>query len=84
MLPNEPYLHSSGEGDLVAEFAAATGPLTMIVSSDCALALAIINGQPTQTRIPLVAMEPARVRAELSKVTDALRTALNAPVAAQR
>jgi len=73
MLPAEPYLHSSLQGDLVAEFKSAHGPMTMIVSNRYALAMATINGEPVQSKVALTAAQPSTLRAELAKITDALR-----------
>jgi hypothetical protein len=84
MLPAEPYLHSSLQGDLVAEFNSPYGPITMVVSGDHALAMATVQGQPVQSRMQLAGAQPDTLRAELAKITEALRTGRYGPLDAVR
>jgi hypothetical protein len=73
MLPAEPHLESSQKGDLIAEFSGSYGAMTMIVSNAYATAFAMLGGQPVQRRISLDGAQPETLRAELSKITNALR-----------
>jgi hypothetical protein len=75
LLPAEPHLSSSAEGDLVAEFASSVGRMTLIVTRDSAFAFAVVGGKPLQSVLGLTPIEPAKLRAELGRVTDALRAA---------
>ena len=84
LLPSEPSLHASFNGELIAEFSGDTGAMTLIVTRGAALAVAIINGQPLQNRFSLAGVQSAVLRAEVSKVTDAVRMAAHGPVAAAR
>jgi len=67
-----PYLYSSRQGELVAEFGRADAPLTLIVSSNYALAFVVINGQAVQKRIPLAGTQTSTLRSEFSEITRAL------------
>jgi hypothetical protein len=80
MLPNEPFLHSSAQGNLVAEFTGVNGPMTVVVTTSHALAMATINGQPVQHQMSLAAAQPATMRADLATLTDALRGQHHGPL----
>lgn len=69
LLPSEPYIYSSVEGDLVAEFNAAKGPLTAIVSPDFVVLFAApSDGAPIHKSIS----DFEQLRDQLKKFTDRL------------
>jgi hypothetical protein len=74
LLPSEPYLYSSRAGNLVAEFENKLGRMTLILSKDTAVALASVGKERIQKRIDLAGVTPARLRSDISGITDRLRT----------
>jgi hypothetical protein len=76
--------HLPSEGNLVAEFAGANMPMTVVVSNDYALAMAVVDGHPVRKKIPLGAAEPWALRAELTKFTNAVRTGQYAALDTER
>jgi hypothetical protein len=70
LLPAAPYLGTSSQGYLVAEFKFAAGAaMTMVFSNTSATALTTIAGQPVQRKIELTAAGIETLRAELSRIT---------------
>jgi hypothetical protein len=84
MFQAEPYLQSSLQGNLVAEFRGELGAVTLIVSDQSALVLATIDGQPVENKMSLAGTWPATWRSEVAKVTDALRANQNARMDPER
>jgi hypothetical protein len=84
LLPIEPFLYSSTQGDLVAEFQGVEIPITVIFSTSNAIALAVIAGQPLKFTIPLAATPAGALRSELTKITEILRAKRHEPVDAER
>lgn len=80
LLPDEPYIYSSRQGDLVAEFKAQHGSLTAIVASTFVLLFAVVDGQPFERRVS----ESQNLRAEVQGLTDALRSGLNGTLDAKK
>jgi hypothetical protein len=52
----------------------------MVVTSAYALAMATVNGQPVQSKMPLAAAQPYSLRAELATITNALSAKHYGPV----
>lgn len=74
LFPSEPYIYSSRVGNLVAEFESNLGRMTLILSKDSALALASVGPEKIQKRIDFASATPARLRSDVSGITDRLRT----------
>ena len=51
LFPHKPFIYSSIEGDLVAEFKTDHGTLTSIVSPLFVLLFAVVNGVPSERRV---------------------------------
>lgn len=73
VLPGEPHIYSSRGGDLVAEFKAAHGEMSAIISTKAFTALAVVDGTPEQTRIEWNEVSRRSVRATLKALTEKLR-----------
>jgi hypothetical protein len=73
LLPVEPYLYSSKDGELIAEFKGAEFPLTLVVSHGSAVAISLIQGRPLNFAITVNAAAPNALRSELKKITAKLR-----------
>lgn len=67
---DEPFIHGSQIGDLVAEFKAEHGTMTIIVSPTVVLLFAVIDGVPVQSTIST----DGDVREEVRKLVQWLRT----------
>jgi len=74
LLPSEPFIYSSRQGDLVAEFASTAGSLTAIVSSKSVLLYAVVNGRPEHREVELLSEGSVRLRRDLDELTELLRT----------
>ena len=68
VLPGEPFIYSSREGDLVAEFEGKHGTMTSIVSSTFVLLFAVIDGVPVERTI----FETRGIREEVQQLTRSL------------
>jgi hypothetical protein len=84
LLPAEPYLYSSQIGDLVAEFSAPLGRMTMIISTDFAIAHAVVGGQVTQKTLRLTPDAQSSLRPEIGALTSTLRVAQHGSVDTER
>ncbi len=74
VLPNEPYIYSSGKGDLIAEYKAAHGTMTNIIKRTQLIAFAVSDsGEPTEKRIDLKKSGAAALRGELRTLTNSIR-----------
>ncbi len=73
LLPAEPYIYGSGNGDLVAEFNVPNGQMTLIISTDFAIAYAAVGGHGVQRTMTLKAGTTDTWRSALSAVTDTLQ-----------
>ncbi len=72
VLPAEPFIYSSRNGDLVAEFSAPHGTLTNIVSQTSVVAFAVVDGVPIEMRLELACRSRDRLRQELRQLTKML------------
>jgi hypothetical protein len=72
VLPAEPFIYSSRNGDLVAEFSAPHGTLTNIVSQTFVVAFAVVDGVPIEKRLELACRGRDRLRQELQQLTKML------------
>jgi hypothetical protein len=73
VLPSEPHIYSSATGDLVAEFRAPRGVMNAVISQTQFIALAVVDGDPEETKIELTAESPSTVRDALKAITARLR-----------
>ena len=80
VLPGEPYIYSSREGDLVAEFEAEHGTLTSIVSPDFVLLFAVIDGTPVHRQVD----DHRSVREEVQQLTRRLLSGRDGNLEAER
>jgi len=74
LLPGEPYLYGSRNGDLVAEFKNDVGSMTMIVTKDAAIVFAVIGDETIHKTVSLNPIAPAVLASELSAITSRLNT----------
>jgi hypothetical protein len=80
LLPAEPYLYSSQSGDLVAEFSAPLGRMTIIISTDSAIAHASVGGRITQKSFVLTPEAQNSLRPEIDAITSPLRAGIHGSV----
>jgi hypothetical protein len=74
LLPSEPFIYGSRQGDLVAEFTSASGSLTAIVSCKSVLLYAVVNGRPEHREVDLLGDGSITLRRDLDELTELLRT----------
>jgi hypothetical protein len=74
VLPGEPYIYSSMQGDLVAEFRAVHGSITSIIGTTSVVAFAVVNGEVVKEKLEFRSENLAAARQELKRLTDKLRT----------
>ncbi len=77
VLPSEPYIYSSLEGYLVAEFCAAHGTMTNIISTSTIVVFAVMDGKLIERRLGFDRSEIASLRQELQRITTMLRAGSN-------
>ncbi|MEQ1756694.1 MAG: hypothetical protein ABL986_00110 [Vicinamibacterales bacterium] len=77
LLPSEPYVYSSRQGDLVAEFKAPHGSLTTVVSQHFVVLFAAVDEVAIQRKILL----PGDLRRELTQVMQPLMTGAHGDLA---
>lgn len=70
LLPCEPVIYSSREGDLVSEFNTDQGALTVIVSPTFVVLFAVVNGEPIERRVT----QASEMRGIVEELTELLRT----------
>ncbi len=80
VLPSEPYIYSSQNGDLVAEFDASHGTMTGIIAKNLVVLFAVVDGVPIERRVVLGSDSPRPLRRELQYLTEMLRTGQHAAV----
>jgi hypothetical protein len=73
LLPGEPYIYGSQKGDLVAEFNAARGTLTCIITPRFNLLFAVVGSIPIEKTIARE-NNNSSLRSELMQITELLRT----------
>jgi hypothetical protein len=74
VLPNEPYIYSSQDGDLVAEFGATHGTMTGIIAKNHVVLFAVVDGVPIESRLVLGSDDSRPLRRELQHLTEMLHT----------
>lgn len=74
LLPGEPFIYSSGSGDLVAEFKARFGMMTSVVMTDKFLAMVVMDGQSEPITVKLGSATESELKRELKPLTDFLTT----------
>jgi hypothetical protein len=84
LLPNEPHIYSSTQGDLVAEFKGIHGTLTSIVSPRFLILFASVNGVPVQETLRFGETTTAAIRRAVHNLTEKLRTGKHGPVDSSR
>lgn len=74
LLPGEPHIYGSQVGDLVAEFDAAPGSMTAIVTPAVVILFAVADGVPFEKRLVLGSESSSRLRLELKEFVERLHT----------
>ncbi|HEY1801648.1 MAG TPA: hypothetical protein VGG46_12005 [Terriglobales bacterium] len=72
LLPGEPYLYTSIDGDLVAEFKGKRGTLTNVVGKISVLAFASVDGKIHNASLKIAESDVDKVRAGLRQLTERL------------
>lgn len=80
LLPGEPFIYSSRAGEFVAEFASRPGSLTAVVSQECVLLFAAVDGVPVTREV----RDSRRLREEVQQMTRALRSGQHGSLEAGR
>jgi hypothetical protein len=70
----DPYIYTSMSGDLVVEFEGRHGKLTSVIGATSVLAFAVIDGNIVKTTMTLPFENVLRVRRELQRISDQLRS----------
>jgi hypothetical protein len=65
VLPSEPYMYTSTQGDLVAEFQTSRGNMTSIVGKASIINFAVIDQTMIRTTLDLTEFNPAKARNEI-------------------
>jgi hypothetical protein len=73
LLPSEPYIYPSRQGDLIAEFECSNGTLTIIVSPKYVILFAALNGVPVEQRIENWMSAKPELRRIVHELTEKLR-----------
>jgi hypothetical protein len=84
LLPSEPFIYASTQGDLVAEFTPKFGSLTAIVSPKSVLLYAVVNGRPEHREVNFLGEGSTALRRDLDELTELLRTGRNGAVGSSR
>jgi hypothetical protein len=75
VLPGEPYVYASEDGDLIAEFSAKHGTLTSIVTPTFVILFAVVDkGVPIERRFVFGSEKPTTLRRELQQLTKMLHS----------
>jgi hypothetical protein len=74
VLPSEPSIYSSQDGDLVAEFDSNHGTMTGIIAKNFVVLFAVVDGVPVERRLVLGSDSPKPLRRELQLLAEMLRT----------
>jgi len=74
LLPSEPYIYPSRQGDLIAEFECSNGTLTIIVSPKYVILFAALNGLSLEQRIENWMSAKPELRRIVHELTEKLRT----------
>jgi hypothetical protein len=72
VLPGEPYLYPSEQGDVIAEFRGSNGRLTGILGPDFVILHAVVEGKIVQCELPLQS-DYASTRHELKSIKTKLQ-----------
>jgi len=84
LLPSEPFIYASRQGDLVAEFTPKFGSLTAIVSTKSVLLYAVVNGHPEHREVNLLGEGSVALRRDLDELTELLRAGRNGAMGSGR
>ena len=84
LLPSEPYIYSSQQGDLVAEFESKHGILTSVISPNWVILFAGVHGMPVERTVQPQQDSAAAVRSAVRDIADMLRTGHHGTVDAGR
>lgn len=69
---SEPYLYTTSDGDLVAEFAGRHSKLTAVISKAAVQSYAIVDGQMIKSTLTFPFDDAAKARQELMQITNQL------------
>ena len=84
VLPGEPFIYSSLDGDLVAEFRGMHGTMTGILSEAFIVLYTVVDGTPVANEISLIDQKAADLRPVLQHLTHWLRTGQNGAMDTKR
>jgi hypothetical protein len=73
LLPSEPYIYSSQQGDVVAEFGSKNGTLTSVISSDLVILFASVAGTPVERTLRPYEVSNTTIRSVVRDFTEMLR-----------
>lgn len=74
VLPGEPFIYASRQGDLVAEFSGAHGTLTSIISPRIIILFAQVGEKPVEKRLDPRKDTPDALRHDLKLISSRLHT----------
>jgi hypothetical protein len=74
LLPDEPYIYPSLQGDLIGEFECPNGTLTIIVSTKYVILFANVSGLPVEHRVENWMSVKPELRRIVHELTEKLRT----------
>jgi len=72
--PADPYLYTAMNGDLVAEFEGPHGKLTSVIGKSAVIAFAVVDDNVVKTTLSLPFEDVVKVRGELQRITEQLRS----------
>ena len=73
VLPSEPYVYTSIEGDLIAEFKGSRGTMTNVIGKTSVIAFAVIDGNIINTSPQFLDGNISKLRHELQQLSEQLR-----------
>jgi hypothetical protein len=84
LLPNEPFIYASNDGDLIAEFEGKHGTLTAVVSPGLLILFASVGSVPVQKTVKLKEATTTCLRRSVRDFSEMLRTGHHGTVDAIR
>ncbi len=84
LLPGEPYIYSSRQGELIAEFGSRDETLTGVISSEWVILFANVRGTPVERTLRPQEIGATALRAAVRDIDDMLRAGHHGKVGAKR